>query len=164
VRTSVDKGALILAATAAVAALCVSTPALAHHGFGQFDRSKEVTFTGAITGIDFVNPHSYLHFDAVNADGKTSAMRCEMRAATLLRRSGWTKEMFVAGAPVTVYGFGHREDPGSCYLEDITIGDAPRMNRNDQFTTSVPIDVSKRPLGCPRASRTSPGIGRRSST
>ncbi len=148
-QTSVDEGALILAATAAVAVLCVSTPALAHHGFGQFDRSKEVTFTGAITGIDFVNPHSYLHFDAVNADGKTIAMRCEMRAATLLRRSGWTKEMFAAGAPVTVYGFGHREDPGSCYLEDITIGDAPSMNRNDQFTTSAPTDVSKRPLRLP---------------
>jgi hypothetical protein len=139
--------ALKLAVTAA-AALTVSTTTLAHHGFGRFDRSKEVEFTGVITGIDFVNPHSYLHFDAVTADGENVAMRCEMRAATLLRRSGWSAEMFVIGAPATVFGFGHRDDPASCYLEDITIGDAPGFNRNDQFTTDA-LDVSDRPLRLP---------------
>jgi hypothetical protein len=127
------------------AALACASLASAHHGFGRFDRSKEVEFTGVITGIDFVNPHSYLHFDAVGADGATIAMRCEMRAATLLRRSGWSPEMFVTGAQATVYGFGHRDDPASCYLEDIKIGDAPGFNRNDQFSTSA-VDVSNRPL------------------
>jgi hypothetical protein len=142
------RAVLRLAVTAAAAALTISTTALAHHGFGRFDRSKEVEFTGVITGIDLVNPHSYLHFDTVNADGETIAMRCEMRAATLLRRSGWSEEMFVIGAEATVFGFGHRDDPASCYLEDITIGDAPGFNRNDQFTTSA-VDVSDRPLRLP---------------
>ncbi len=137
--------ALSVAATAAVA-VCMSTTALAHHGFGRFDRTKEVEFTGVITGMDFVNPHSYLHFDAVGADGKTIAMRCEMRAATLLRRSGWTPEMFAVGAEVTVYGFGHRDDPASCYLEDVKVGNAPEFNRNDQFEHELSTDLSKRPL------------------
>ena len=140
--------ALALAAIAAAVLLTASTAALAHHGFGLFDRSKEVEFSGVITRIDFVNPHSYLHFDTVGADGKTIAMRCEMRAATLLRRSGWSKEMFVIGAEATVNGFGHRNDPAACYLEDITIGDAPGFNRNDQFTTTA-VDVSDRPLRLP---------------
>ena len=134
------------AAASVVVALGISTAAPAHHGFGRFDRSKEVQFTGVITGIDFVNPHSYLRFDAVNADGETIAMRCEMRAATLLRRSGWSEEMFVIGAEATVFGFGHRDDPASCYLEDITIGDAPGFNRNDQFEITSTPDVSNRPL------------------
>src|SRR5690606_11532946 len=63
---------------------------------------------------------------------------------TLLRRSGWSEEMFVVGAEATIYGFGHRDDPASCYLEDITIGDAPGINRNDQLTTG-PVDLSNRP-------------------
>jgi hypothetical protein len=137
------RAASVLAA-AAVAALGISTAAVAHHGFGLFDRSKPVTLTGRITRIDFVNPHSYLYFDMTGADGKTLAMRCEMRAATLLRRSGWSQEMFAAGATVTVYGFAHRQDPASCYLEDVTIGNAPKRNRNDQFETRK-VDVSKRP-------------------
>jgi hypothetical protein len=140
--------ALGLAAAAATAALGVPSPALAHHGFGRFDRSKEVEFAGVITSMDFVNPHSYLHFDAVGPDGKTIAMRCEMRAATLLRRSGWTPEMFAVGAKVTVRGYAHRDDPHSCYLEDVKVGDAPDFNRNDQFSTKA-IDVTDRPLRLP---------------
>jgi hypothetical protein len=120
---------------AAAAAISLTTPAFAHHGFGRFDRSKEVELTGVITSMDFVNPHSYLHFDAVGADGKFIAMRCEMRAATLLRRSGWTPEMFATGAKVTVRGYAHRDDPHSCYLEDVKVGDAAGFNRNDQFST-----------------------------
>jgi hypothetical protein len=130
------------------AALGGATPAYAHHGFGLFDRSKPLEIQGTIRGIDFVNPHSYLNLDIVDAAGKPIAMRCEMRAATLLRRSGWSAEMFVAGAKATVFGFGHRNDPASCYLEDITIGDAPKRNRNDQFTTSA-VDTSNRPARRP---------------
>ena len=133
------------AGTAMVAMFAASTTVLAHHGFGRFDRSQEMEFTGTITDIDFVNPHAYLHFDADQADGNTIAMRCEMRAATLLRRSGWSAEMFTIGAEATVYGFGHRDDPASCYLEDITIGDAPGFNRNDQFDHSSSADPSDRP-------------------
>jgi hypothetical protein len=135
-----------LASITAVAVFGISSPALAHHGLGRFDRTKEVDFTGVIKGIDFVNPHSYLHFDAVGADGKTITMKCEMRAATLLRRSGWSPEMFVAGAKAVIHGFAHRDDPSSCYLEDITIGDAPSMNRNDQFEHTTKANTTDRPL------------------
>ena len=125
-----------------------STAAFAHHGFGRFDRANDSTLTGTITGIDFVNPHAYLYFDQVVESGETIAMRCEMRAATLMRRSGWTKEMFFNGLPVTIYGFKHRTDPGSCYIEEITIGEMPLMNRNDQLETPE-IDLSNRPYRLP---------------
>ena len=134
-----------LAATVAALGLAAASTALAHHGLGRFDRTKQVEFTGVITSIDFVNPHSYLHFDVAKADGGTLGMRCEMRAATLLRRSGWSEEMFVTGATATVFGFAHRDDPASCYLEDITIGAAPRINRNDQFAITSAVDVATRP-------------------
>ena len=145
-RSSIRKP--IHAASLALLFVGAAPPAFAHHGFGRFDRSQEVEFTGVITGIDFVNPHSYLHFDAITADGETIAMRCEMRAATLLRRSGWSEEMFVIGNTATVSGFGHHDDPSSCYIEDLQIGDAPEFNRNDQFATEA-IDVSDRPLRLP---------------
>jgi len=131
-----------------IAILASSTVALAHHGFGRFDRTKDAEFKGTITRIDFVNPHSYLYFDAVNEAGETIAMRCEMRAATLMRRSGWSREMFIPGAPATIYGFRHRDDPASCYLEDISIGDAEAINRNDQLEFSA-VDVSGRPARMP---------------
>lgn len=126
----------------------LSTAAVAHHGFGQFDRTKDAVFTGTIKSIDFVNPHAYLYLDADLEDGGTIAMRCEMRAATLMRRSGWSKEMFIPGAQVMIHGFRHRTDPASCYLEEVTIGDAPQLNRNDQIEFSA-VDASGRPLRRP---------------
>ena len=139
---------------ACAAALGFSTSALAHHGFGLFDRSKDAVITGTIKSIDFVNPHSYLYLDADQQGGGTIAMRCEMRAATLMRRSGWSKEMFIPGARATIYGFMHRQDPGSCYLEDIKIGEAAELNRNDQIEHSG-LDTSERP---PRLSSGEPNI------
>ena len=106
--------AIGIAALYIAAGLGISTAALAHHGFGRFDRANDAVFTGTITDIDFVNPHAYLYFDQVTEAGDVIPMRCEMRAATLMRRSGWTREMFATGLPVTIYGYRHREDPGSC--------------------------------------------------
>src|SRR5881394_698460 len=130
---------------AAVAIAASSSPAWAHHGFGRIDGSRNITWEGTLRGIDFVNPHAYLYFDNVGADGKTLKMRCEMRAATVLRRSGWTPEMFVPGKHVTVHGHPHRDDPSTCYVEDLTIGDAPTLVRYQQLTTASPTKPGDRP-------------------
>lgn len=110
---------------------------------------ENVEYTGTLTKLELVNPHSYLYFDTVGPDGKTLAMRCEMRAATLLRRSGWKVDTFVPGRKVEVKGHPHRNDPHSCYLETVTIADDTTIDRNDQFTTTVPVDTAGRPLRLP---------------
>ncbi len=127
-------------------ALAVSTPAWAHHGFGRFDMMKDIKVEGTLTRLDFVNPHSYVYFDSKGPDGKVLPMRCEMRAATVLRRSGWAPEMFVPGKHVVVTGHPHRDDPASCYVETLTIGDAPKLDRYQQLTTqSRAADQKARP-------------------
>jgi hypothetical protein len=117
-------------------ALLVAAPALAHHGFGRFDPTKEVMIEGTVTGIDFVNPHAYLYFDATAADGKVTKMRCEMRAATVLRRSGWSAEMFTPGKHVAISGNPHRDDPASCYIETLTLGNE-KLERYQQLTSAT---------------------------
>jgi hypothetical protein len=119
-----------------LAAVVIAAPVSAHHGFGRFDPTKEVTLQGTLTGIDFVNPHAYLYFDAMTADGKVQPMRCEMRAATVLRRSGWSEEMFVAGKHVEVSGNPHRDDPASCYIETLKLDDTT-LERYQQLTTAT---------------------------
>src|SRR5688572_5948668 len=122
----------------AIGALALSTPVWAHHGFGRFDPTKDVTIEGTLTGIDFVNPHAYLYFDAQGPDGKVTPMRCEMRAATVLRRSGWSPEMFVAGKAVTITGNPHRDDAASCYIDTLKLGDAPTLERYQQLSGPTP--------------------------
>src|SRR5689334_9539181 len=87
-----------IAAAAALALSAVAAaPALAHHGFGLFQMQEFKDYSGTLTKLELVNPHSYLYFETVGADGKPLEMRCEMRAATLIRRSGWKVDEFVAG-------------------------------------------------------------------
>jgi hypothetical protein len=124
----------------------VAMPALAHHSFGEFQMDTPLKLTGTLTDMHFVNPHSYMEIDAVDANGKKVHMRCEMRAATLLKRSGWSAEMFTVGSRVEIEGHPHRTDAHACYIENVKIGDAPRVNRNDQFATKTTVDTSKRPL------------------
>jgi hypothetical protein len=119
-----------------VAAVVLAAPAWAHHGFGRFDPTKEITLQGTLTGIDFVNPHAYMYFDAMLPDGKVQPMRCEMRAATVLRRSGWSEEMFVPGKHVEISGNPHRDDPASCYIETLKLDDAT-LERYQQLTTAT---------------------------
>jgi hypothetical protein len=95
-----------------VFALCAPA-AYAHHGFGTFDMTKEIEITGTVTDLAFINPHSWLYLDVTGADGKTVAMKCEMRSATTLRRSGWVPELFPVGEKVTIKGSPDRNVPTS---------------------------------------------------
>ena len=137
------------AALAVSLALGAAAPAaLAHHGFGLFQMQEFKDYSGTLTKLELVNPHSYLYFETTDADGKPLEMRCEMRAATLIRRSGWKTEEFVPGRHVEIHAHPHRDDPQSCYLENIAIGGTTTIDRNDQFT-HAPVDTSNRPLRLP---------------
>ena len=48
---------------ALVFAAFLVAPAAAHHGGGTFDGSKEFKLTGTFTGLDLINPHSWIYFD-----------------------------------------------------------------------------------------------------
>ena len=85
--------------------------AMAHHGFGTFDMDADVEIAGVVTGLDFVNPHSWVYLDVVQDDGEVVAWRCEMRSANTLRRSGWTPDLFTVGEEITITGSPDTNDP-----------------------------------------------------
>jgi len=121
------------------ASLLYSIPSIAHHGFGTFDLDGEVELQGVITGVDFVNPHAWVYLDVENAQGENEAWRCEMRAATVLRRSGWTRDMFVEGERIYITGAPDRSDSRSCYLSMVVFADGSSAERYGQLRESLPI-------------------------
>lgn len=137
-------------AVAALAALVFAGTASAHHGFGRFDRAREIQVEGTVSGIDFVNPHAYVYFHSVGPDGEAIEMRCEMRAATVLRRSGWSAEMFVDGTHIAIDGRPHRDDPASCYVETLVLGDDEALERYQQLDGgAAPATSENRPARLP---------------
>jgi len=129
---------------AMLAATVLGDRASAHHGAGRFDMRKNVELEGTLTQLDFVNPHSYVYFNVVGEDGKVVEMKCEMRSATVLRRSGWSPEMFVPGAAVKVAGHPHRDDPTACTVDTLTLGDSPTLVRYQQLSDAKPGERTKR--------------------
>jgi len=120
-------------------------PVEAHHGITNFDLNRDVEVTGVITEIDFVNPHSWVYFDATNENGETVAWRCEMRGATVLRRSGWSEDLFVVGSEVTITGSPDRSDPRTCYLGTALFADGSSIDRYGQIQAPEPVAGSNRP-------------------
>ena len=107
--------------------------ALAHHGAGSFELSKTIQLEGKLTRIDFINPHSWLYFENTDANGKVIRYRCEMRSAHVLRRSGWSEEMFPIGKQVSIGASPDRADPNSCYLQTIKFPNGSHMDRYGQY-------------------------------
>lgn len=110
-----------------------SFAALAHHGGAEYDLGKTVEFKAKLTKVDLINPHAWLYFDVAEKDGKVSHHRCEMRSVHVLRRSGWTKELFPVGQQITIEASPNRTDPASCYLQTILAADGTRMDRYGQY-------------------------------
>jgi hypothetical protein len=56
---------------AACGLLMVAVPVAAHHAIAaQYDLDKPVDITGTLKKMEFINPHSMLHLDVKNADGR----------------------------------------------------------------------------------------------
>jgi hypothetical protein len=51
---------LVRSALAAAVLTGLAAPAVAHHGFGLFQMDTNKTWTGTITQMNLVNPHSYM--------------------------------------------------------------------------------------------------------
>lgn len=95
---------------AAAIALGIATggaTALAHHAFSaEFDAAKPVSLRGAVTRVDWINPHSWLYIDVKDqASGKVTSWKIEMGAPNQLLRRGWNKNTIPVGTEVVVEGY-----------------------------------------------------------
>ena len=142
-------GALTSIAAAAVAA---SLPLAAHHSFSaEFDGSKEIKATGAVTKLDWQNPHGWIHLTVTEICERTAAARgpdaveqewaCrapgsnekeadwafEIGSPNGLMRQGWTRNSLKAGDVVTVQGSRARDGSTNSNARSVTTADGKRL-------------------------------------
>jgi hypothetical protein len=78
-------------------------PAIAHHGtIVSYDMTKLVTLKGSVKEWRFANPHAQLYFVVIDEIGQTVEWGGELNSPALLRRDGWTKDIFQPGDEVSL--------------------------------------------------------------
>jgi Family of unknown function (DUF6152) len=77
-------------------------PAVAHHSYAMFDRTRELTVTGDVKAWQFTNPHSWLQVLVKGADGAEVNYGFESANPLELSRLGWTRSSLQPGDHVTV--------------------------------------------------------------
>lgn len=95
-----------LAAVGAIV-LTSSVPAVAHHSFAaEYDSNKPIKLTGAVTKVEWTNPHVYFYIDVKDEKtGKVTNWALEMGAPAVIQRSGWKRTSMKIGDLVIVDGF-----------------------------------------------------------
>jgi hypothetical protein len=77
-------------------------PLAAHHSVtATFDTTKEITITGVVTRVEWLNPHTKFSIDVKNPDGTVSNWQVELAPPTALART-LPKDVVKVGDPITV--------------------------------------------------------------
>jgi hypothetical protein len=97
---------------AAFAIWMLSTPAPAgghHSASAEFDATKRLKITGALTRLNWLNPHIIFFIDVAGEGGKVANWSWELPSPNQLMRAGWTRNSMKLGDMVTVEGIHARD-------------------------------------------------------
>lgn len=96
---------LTVAVASLAGLLLTAVPVLAHHSFAaEYDATKPLKLTGAVTKIEWTNPHCFFYIDVKTESGKVENWAFELGNPNALLRNGWTPKSVKIGDEVTVEG------------------------------------------------------------
>lgn len=112
----------------ALASFLVTGSAQAHHAFStEFDVSKPLDFTGKVSKVELINPHSWIHVDVTDAAGNTVTWMIEGGSPNALVRRGVTKNSVPVGSELHVIGYQARDGSNKGVGRNITFADGREL-------------------------------------
>src|SRR5579862_5514178 len=112
-------GMLVVLATA---------PMWAHHAFAaEFDAQKPVKLRGTVVKVEFINPHSWIHMDVKDPDGKVTRWMVEGGSPNALFRRGVNKDALPPGTEILVDGYQAKDGSNRANGRDITFADGKKL-------------------------------------
>lgn len=81
-----------------------ATLTFAHHAEPLYDMKNPTTVKGAVSRVEWGNPHVYLYVTVKNDKGEKEAWSIELTSPNTLKRYGWTNTTVKPGDSVTCTG------------------------------------------------------------
>ena len=133
------------ATVAGIGLVVLGAPVWAHHAFtAEFDGNSPVTLKGAVTKVEWINPHSWLHLDVKDpTTGKAVSWKVEMGAPNQLLRRGWNKDSLPVGTEVVVEGYRAKNGSDIANGGNVTLGDGRKLFVGSSGT-GAPYDDRKK--------------------
>ena len=121
---------------AATAALSLTTiPAEAHHSFAaEFDAKQPITLRGTVTRVEWINPHTWIHIDVKDSDGKVIEWMIEGGTPNTLLRNGLDRKSLPAGTEIVVDGYRAKSGLNRANGRDITLADGRKLFLGSSLT------------------------------
>ena len=108
--------------------LVAPLPSLAHHSFAaEFDSTKPVTVKGAVTKVEWTNPHIWIYVANKDEGGAVSKWQCEMGSPNSLMRQGWRSDSLRQGDQVTIEGTRAKDGSNTCNARTVRLADGTRL-------------------------------------
>ena len=100
----------------------------AHHAFAaEFDSTKPIKLKGTVVKMEWINPHTWLHIDVKQANGKTERWMIEGGPPNALYRRGFNKDSLPVGSEILVEGFQAKDGSHRGNGREITFSDGRRL-------------------------------------
>jgi len=108
--------------------LMAAAPMWAHHAFAaEFDAQKPVKLKGTVAKVEFINPHSWIHMDVKDTEGKVTRWMVEGGSPNALFRRGVTKDALPQGTEISVDGYQAKDGSNRANGRDITFADGRKL-------------------------------------
>ena len=113
-----------LALWAIVGTLAAGTPLVAHHSFAaEFDAKQAIRIAGALTEIEWTNPHSYFHLSVKNDNATVEEWICEGGSPGALSRRGFKRGNIKIGDTLIVDGYRAKDGSRLMDARRVTLPD-----------------------------------------
>ena len=117
-----------IVAAAATVLIAAGAALSAHHSFAaEFDSEKPIQLRGTVVRVEWINPHTWIHIDVKEPDGKVARWMIEGGTPNTLLRRGLTRDTLPAGTEIMVDGYRAKNGSNRANGRDLTFTDGRKL-------------------------------------